>query len=213
MLWKGPFAASGAMHYAIGGNMKRMWLVVLLVFVGLAFVCPPAECQPRAGGRQSPVDLLIKSEVETAVSMLQAIFAKHQRGEMTLEQAKKLGADLLRELQYGKDGYFWADTTDGVNVVLYGRKDVEGRNRLEDKDSKGAFYVKAFLEKGKAGGGYVEYLFPKKGETEALPKRSYVQAFTPFGWVIGTGYYLPVRQKATGEQGAQQQNAPAPPKP
>jgi len=47
-------------------------------------------------------DLLIKSEVETAVSMLQAIFTKYQQGEMTLEEAKKLGADLLRELRYGR---------------------------------------------------------------------------------------------------------------
>jgi len=104
--------------------------------------------------------------------MLQAISAKHQRGEMTLEKAKELGADLLRELKYGTDRYFWADTTEGVNVVLYGRKDVEGRNWLEDKDQKGAFYVKELLAKVKAGGGYVEYWFPKKGETAAHPKRA-----------------------------------------
>lgn len=121
--------------------------------------------------------------------MLQAISAKHQRGEMTLEKAKELGADLLRELKYGTDGYFWADTTEGVNVVLYGRKDVEGRNRLEDKDQKGAFYVKELLAKAKAGGGYVEYWFPKKGETAAHPKRAYVLLFEPFGWVVGSGYY------------------------
>ena len=96
-------------------------------------------------------------------------------GAMTLEKAKELGADLLRGLRYGTDGYFWADTTEGVNVVLYGQKDVEGRNRLEDKDQKGTFYVKEFLAKGKAaGGGYVEYWFPKKGQPTAQPKRSYV---------------------------------------
>jgi methyl-accepting chemotaxis protein len=169
--------------------MKRLWFAIVMVCLGCALLCPSVHGQARVA-RQSPVDLLIKSEVETAVSMLQILFAKTQVGEMTLEQAKKLGADLLRELRFGKDGYFWADTTEGVNVVLYGRKDVEGRNRIEDKDVKGTLYVKAFLEKAKAGGGYVEYLFPKKGETEPLPKRSYVQAFAPFGWVIGTGYYL-----------------------
>jgi len=114
----------------------------------------------------STQDLLIKSEVETAVSMLQAIFTIHQKGELTLEQAKKLGADLLRELRYGTEGYFWADTTEGVNVVLYGRKDVEGRNRIEDKDDQGTFYVKEFMAKGKAGGGYIEYWFPKEGQTK-----------------------------------------------
>jgi len=165
--------------------MKRLWVTAQVVLLGMAFLCLPAKAQENPTAQ----DVLVKSEVETAVSMLQAIFAKHQQGAMTLEEAKTLGADLLRELKYGADGYFWADTTEGVNVVLYGKKEVEGRNRLQDQDQKGTFYVKEFLAKGKAGGGYVEYWFPKKGETTAQPKRSYVLLFEPFGWVVGSGYY------------------------
>lgn len=93
------------------------------------------------------------------------------------------------QVRYGADGYFWADTTEGVNVVLYGRKDVEGRNRLDAKDEKGNFFIKNCIEKAKAGGGYFEYWFPKLGGKVAQPKRSYVQLFKPFGWVIGSGYY------------------------
>ena len=169
--------------------MKKVLMTMCVVLLSVPFLCLLAEAQSERQGNTSAQDLLIRSEVETAVSMLQAISAKQQRGEMTLEKAKVLGADLLRELKYGTDGYFWADTTEGVNVVLYGRKDVEGRNRLEDKDQEGAFYVKALLTKAKAGGGYVEYWFPKKGETAAHPKRSYVLLFVPFGWVVGSGYY------------------------
>ena len=121
--------------------------------------------------------------------MLQGIANHQQAGEMTLENAKDLAAGLLRGMTYGKDGYFWADTIEGVNVVLYGRSDVEGKNRLEDKDENGTYYIKEFISIAKAGGGYVEYWFPKKGETTAQPKRSYVLLFEPFGWVIGTGYY------------------------
>ncbi len=69
---------------------------------------------------------------------------------------QKLSAGLLRALRYGNEGYFWADTTGGVNVVLYGKKDVEGKNRLEDKDRNGTVYVKKFLSAAEAGGGYVE---------------------------------------------------------
>jgi len=159
-------------------------LVSTMVVLG-AFSFAQAE-KPE---NSSAMDLLIKSEVETAVSMLQVIFAKHQHGEMTLAAAKKLGADLLRELRYAKEGYFWADTEQGVNVVLYGRKDVEGKNRLEAKDPNGIYFIKEFLAKAETGGGYVDYWFPKKKESEPRPKRSYVQAFKPFGWVIGTGYY------------------------
>jgi len=167
----------------------KVLTTVFFVLLSVAGLCLPAGAQPEKQENPSAQDLLVKSEVETAVSMLQAIFIKHQHGEMTLAQAKALGADLLRELRYGTEGYFWADTTEGVNVVLYGRKDVEGRNRLEDKDPRGNFYVKEFLAKGKAGGGYVEYWFSKKGQTTAQPKRSYVLLFEPFGWVVGCGYY------------------------
>ncbi len=169
--------------------MKRVLITARVVLLSVAFLCLPAGAQAEKQENSSAQDLLVKSEVETAVSMLQAIFTKHQQGAMTLEKAKELGADLLRELRYGTDGYFWADTTEGVNVVLYGRKDVEGRNRLEDKDQKGTFYIKEFLAKGKAGGGYVDYLFSKKGQTKTQPKRSYVLLFEPFGWVVGSGYY------------------------
>jgi methyl-accepting chemotaxis protein len=169
--------------------MNRLFTTAQVVLLGMAFLCLPARAQSAKEESPSAQDVLVKSEVETAVSMLQAVFARHQQGAMTLEEAKTLGANLLRELKYGVDGYFWADTTEGVNVVLYGNKAVEGRNRLQDQDPKGTFYVKEFLAKGKAGGGYVEYWFPKKGETAAQPKRSYVLPFEPFGWVIGSGYY------------------------
>lgn len=168
--------------------MKRVLISVLVVFSAIGVFCLSASGQ-TGKEETSSQDLLIKSEVETAVSMLQAIYARHTRGEMTLGQAKKLGAELLRGLRYGTDGYFWADTTEGVNVVLYGRKDVEGENRIKYKDPRGTFYVKAFLEKAKTGGGYVEYLFPKKGQTTPQAKRSYILPFKPFGWVVGSGYY------------------------
>ncbi len=110
--------------------MKKALILVCMVLLNGAFLYLPASAQAGKLVNSSAQDLLIKNEVETAVSMLQAIFTIHQKGELTLEQAKKLGADLLRELKYGTEGYFWADTTEGVNVVLYGRKDVEGRNRI-----------------------------------------------------------------------------------
>jgi methyl-accepting chemotaxis protein len=121
--------------------------------------------------------------------MLQGIYDRQQAGELTPEQAKSLGANLLRGLSYSPDGYFWAHTSEGVSVVLYGRPDVEGRNRLEDKDEKGTYYVKEFIKFGQAGGGYVDYWFTKKGGSVAQPKRSYTLLFQPFGWVVGSGYY------------------------
>ena len=168
--------------------MKNGLTITLVMFLYLVLFSLPIIGQVETL-EDSSQDKLIKNQVETAISMLQAIFVKHQAGEMSLEHAKKLGADLLRELRYGTEGYFWADTEKGVNVVLYGRKDVEGKNRLEAKDEHGTFYIKELIAAGKNGGGYVEYWFTKKGKDIAEAKRSYVLLFEPFGWVVGTGYY------------------------
>lgn len=168
--------------------MKTKLISVFLICLVMMLYTVPANAQPEKLDNPSQ-DMLIKSEVETAVSMLQALFNKHQEGEMTFEQSKNLGAHLLRELRYGTEGYFWADTEEGVNVVLYGRKDVEGKNRMDAKDFKGNFYVRQFITTGKSGGGFVNYMFTKKGASKQEVKRSYVLLFEPFGWVIGTGYY------------------------
>jgi methyl-accepting chemotaxis protein len=102
--------------------MKSILMKTLVALLSIAFLCLFAGAQSEKQENLLDQDLLIKSEVETAVSMLQAIYAKHQQGAMTLKKAKELGADLLRELKYGSEGYFWADTTEGVNrsyVLLF----------------------------------------------------------------------------------------------
>jgi methyl-accepting chemotaxis protein len=134
-------------------------------------------------------DRMIKSEVETAVSPLAGIEAKIEKGELKPDAGRKLGADLLRTLGYGKDGYFWADTYEGVNVVLLGRP-AEGKNRMDAKDAKGFEYMKAIIAAGRSGGGYSDYWFPKKADGDSFPKRGYSLAFEPFGWVVGTGAYI-----------------------
>ena len=168
-----------------GAEMKRKWSVITSVLLTVFFI---SGCSGEIIGSKA-MDRLIKAEVETAVSMLSAVHRLHEKNEMSMEQAKKLGADLLRDLRYGSEGYFWADTEKGVNVVLYGRKDVEGHDRLDAVDPNGIPYVKEFLRIARKGGGYLNYAFEKKGHQTPQRKRSYVLAFEPFGWVVGSGYY------------------------
>lgn len=135
-------------------------------------------------------DLVLKSEVETAISMLKLHADKIERGEFTREEGMTRAADVLRYMRYGIEGYFWADTKDGVNVVLLGNAAVEGKSRIESKDAHGNEFIRDILRNGINGGGFSEYWFPKKGQTEPMPKRSYSLLFEPFGWVIGTGNYF-----------------------
>ncbi|ALO16537.1 Methyl-accepting chemotaxis protein 4 [Salinivirga cyanobacteriivorans] len=134
-------------------------------------------------------DNLIKSEVETAVSMLEQVHQLSVRGIISQDSAKILGANILRELRYGKEGYFWADRSDGTNVVLLG-KDAEGKNRMNLQDVNGKYLIREIIDAAKSGGGYTDYWFPKAGSDEPLPKRGYSLYFEPFDWAVGTGNYI-----------------------
>ncbi len=131
----------------------------------------------------------IKDQVESVISLINAVYEKQVAGEYTQEEAMKLAADMVRELKYGDEGYFWIDTYEGENVVYLGTA-TEGTNRYESQDENGFYMIKAIIENGqKPGGGFTDYWFPKAGAAEASPKRSYSLAFDPYHWVIGTGNY------------------------
>ena len=133
-------------------------------------------------------DLNIKNQVEVVISMINSVYTDYQNGKYSEEEAEKIAADMVRNMRYGESGYFWIDTYDGDNVVLLGSS-TEGTNRMNTIDSNGYKMVADIIKVGKQGGGYTEYYFPKEGESNALPKRAYSQAFEPFKWVIGTGNY------------------------
>lgn len=133
----------------------------------------------------------LQRETEVAVSVINEFYQKQQKGELTEEQAKKGAADAVRDLRYDDNkGYFWIDTTEGINVVLLGR-DTEGKSRIDLQDPEGRFFIREMLENGKKdGGGFTDLMFPKPNETTPLPKRNYTVTFAPYNWVLGTGVWI-----------------------
>ena len=89
----------------------------------------------EASTRQS-YDQNIKEQVGAVISLLTEINQEYEDGTYTLDEAKKVAADEVREMRYGDSGYFWVDESDGTNVVLLG-SDTEGTNRMETKDAAG----------------------------------------------------------------------------
>ncbi len=196
-------------------NLKvkvKMLILVFSIFVTLLIAGVIALVSMQISGAKSlallestirtDYDNNIKEQVNNVVSLIQNIYDDQQAGIYTLEEAQKLSADLVRDLRYKEGGYFWIDTTEGVNVVLLG-KDAEGTNRLATKDSNGFEMIKAIIAAGQQpGGGYTDYMFPKEGETDSSPKRGYSLAFEPYGWVVGTGNYTDFIDDAIAAQKA-----------
>jgi methyl-accepting chemotaxis protein len=145
-------------------------------------------------------DANIKNQVDNVITLLDTINKQYEQGTYTIDEAKKIAADLVRELRYGEAGYFWIDATDGTNIVLLGGEK-EGTNRLAAKDANGYEMIKEIIRVGQLeDGGFTDYVFPKEGETESLPKRSYSKSFEPFGWVVGTGNYTDYIDEAVAKE-------------
>ena len=120
----------------------------------------------------------IMNQVDIIVNELSAVTNQMDKGMLTKAEAELLAADIVRNATYGTNGYFWVDTIEGDNVVLLGREDVEGTNRLGLEDHFGNKIVQGFIELvNKDGAGYYDYYFPKPNETEPLQKRAYVRLF------------------------------------
>lgn len=187
-------------HFMNNVKVQTKLIIVMLATIVALVLCAVIssesmkQLQSKAletleADERASYDEQIKQQVDNVISLCQTIYDQYQAGVYTEEEAKKLAADEIRQLRYGDAGYFWVDQYDGTNVVLLGN-DTEGTNRMETKDANGYQMVKEIIRVGQeADGGYTDYVFPKEGETEPSPKRSYSKAFEPFGWVIGTGNY------------------------
>ncbi|MDR3579951.1 MAG: methyl-accepting chemotaxis protein [Oryzomonas sp.] len=130
-----------------------------------------------------------KSQVELAMSTLQRLEERYEKGELSLDEAKTIGTDIIGNLHFGTNGYVWADTSAGIHVA--GKGGVIGQNRYDQQDIKGNYMIREIIKAGmQPGGGYTNYWFPKPGSDKPLPKRAYSLYFKPFDWVIGTGNYV-----------------------
>jgi len=138
---------------------------------------------------RSDFDRLIQCQVQNATSMLAKVHELSSSGTLITLSEEKLAAALLRELRYGDQGYFWADKSDGTNVVLLGR-DTEGKNRLNAQDKKGTYFIQNIIDAAKKGTHFTNYWFSKKADGEAFEKRGYSEYLPIYDWVIGTGNYM-----------------------
>lgn len=139
----------------------------------------------------SDYDEAIKNQVDGLITSLDSVQTLKQSGKLSASEAEALSADIIRQAKYGDGGYFWADTIEGDNVVLLGREDVEGKNRIDLEDKNGTMIIQEFAKiTTSEGEGYLDYYFPKAGGDVALRKRGYIKLYEPYQWMIGTGNYI-----------------------
>ncbi|WP_338116086.1 methyl-accepting chemotaxis protein [Thiocystis violacea] len=168
---------------------NRIRLLVALALLGLVVLCFAALFQLRVQMLEDRQDKT-KNLVEVALGVL----AHHQRmveaGTLSVQEAKDSARETLRGIRYAGSEYFFIFDTNHVYVLLPPKPAFEGQNKKDLQDANGKFLIQELVTVARQGGGFVDYWFPRAGETQAEPKLSYAALFAPWNWVVGTGIYV-----------------------
>lgn len=132
-----------------------------------------------------------KHIVESAWGVLDH-YAKQAKGKvLTEEEAKKQAKEVIKNLRYDRDEYFWINDLEPRMIMHPYKKELDGQNLADYKDPNGKKLFVAFVEVcKKSGEGFVDYMWPKPGATKPDPKISYVKLLPEWGWIIGSGIYI-----------------------
>lgn len=169
---------------------KRLWLIFIIavsmlgVFAGLAL-------------KQS-YDLMhagkaVKTQhiVESTLGTLEYFHSLQESGQLTQQQAQQQAKNALSKLRYGRNDYVWINDL-APNMIMHAMSPaLDGKSLADYKDPDGKEIFNEFARIAKQqGSGFFSYRWPMPGANAPVDKISYVQLFSPWNWVIGSGVYL-----------------------
>jgi methyl-accepting chemotaxis protein len=133
----------------------------------------------------------LKNQVEVAHKLLTWAHGQQTSGALTQDQAQRMARQAVAQLRYGNGEYFWINDMTPVMVMHPVKPELDGKDLSDFKDPNGVPVFKKFVEVARAqSAGLVAYQWPKPGSDKPQDKISYVMAFQPWGWVIGSGVYV-----------------------
>ncbi|MEA1867636.1 MAG: methyl-accepting chemotaxis protein [Thermodesulfobacteriota bacterium] len=141
-----------------------------------------------------------KSSTQNVVDIAFTLMAEYDNrvkaGDLSLKEAQEKASARLRGLRYQEKDYFWINDLGPTMVMHPFKPQLEGKNLSEVKDPNGKPLFLEFVDVCKQNGeGFVDYMWPKPGASEPVPKISYVKLYRPWGWIVGSGIYVDDMQK------------------
>ena len=109
------------------------------------------------------------------------------------EELQSVVREALRPIRYNNGrGYYFAESTDGVNQLFADRPALEGKSLLDTQDTHGAYVTRDMHDIVREHGeGFYAYTWTKPGmEGKDFLKISFVKRFEPFDWFFGSGEYI-----------------------
>ncbi len=174
-------------------NWNIMWKIMSISIVTIALMVAAVELFLLPFLKDKLMDekkAAVKNLVEVSYSLLSRYDERVNSGELTLKEAQKQAISAIQLLRYDNN-YFWINDLLPRMIMHPIKPELNGQDVTNYKDPSGKQLFVEFTAICKdKGEGFVDYLWPRAGETKAVPKLSYVKLFKPWGWVVGSGLYV-----------------------
>lgn len=138
-----------------------------------------------------------RAELQNYVAMALSDIAPLYREGRGDAGDREAALQVLADLSFGEDGYFFVYDLDGRNLMHPRQPELVGRNLWNMTDIHGLPALQALLESARSGDGFQFYSWRKPSTGEETEKLAYVTVLDGWNWMLGTGIYLEDAERAT----------------
>lgn len=160
----------------------RVLLIVVPAFFAMSGVVFAAENCTAGKKHAVCTDASVMEKVDWACKLVES------KGKEAIKEIRKMRYDCC-----GEPDYVWLNDMHPKMIMHPIKPAKDGADLTKDQDPDGKFLFVEFVKavKAKPAGDWVEYQWPKFGEKQPTPKKSWVKACKVAGtadsWVVGSG--------------------------
>ena len=128
----------------------------------------------------------IRNYISPALTSIERIYKEEPGGRAAAQEEVK---QIIHNMTFGEDGYFFVYKLDGTNLVHPRLKHLVGGKWWDLQDPEGDYVIRNLIEAAKAGGGFHQYVWNKPSTGQVEEKLGYAILLEDWGWMLGTGLY------------------------
>jgi methyl-accepting chemotaxis protein len=182
-------SARGPLALLTNMSIARQFAALSLVMVAMVLGCIGYATIGLRDEMLQQKRLQVQSVVEAANAIARDFVDKARAGAMSEDGAQKAALASIGAMRFAGKNYVFVSTFEGVTIA-HPNPALLGKSSIDNKDANGKYYARAIAEAGRAGSGFVDYDWPKPGETAPSPKLSYVMGVPEWSWSIGAGLWI-----------------------
>ncbi|MBT4400614.1 MAG: CBS domain-containing protein [Bacteroidetes bacterium] len=137
---------------------------------------------------------MISELTQSVCSLIEEYHQEAETFQISLDSAQTMALERVRKMRYGHElkDYFWIIDMHPNMIMHPYRPELVGSELNDYKDPNGKLlFVESVNTVTEEGEGFIDYMWQWKDDsTQIVPKLSYVKAFEPWNWIVGTGIYL-----------------------